>query len=148
MRAPPTPLALDLDLPLPRGAGTAPPPARPAAAATSSATVEQSLRQARSGPGDRFVRAIRDRLGSGDHAGATQLAAAASQVYPRDRRLAALVEIASAQAACDRGDRAAAIAAVRAALTLDADGDEARRVLAALEQGAVVAATLIGDAYR
>ncbi|MBK9033588.1 MAG: hypothetical protein IPL61_20385 [Myxococcales bacterium] len=145
--APPTPMALELDLPAPpRASATSPPPARAASAAT--ATVEQSLRQARSGPGDRFVRAIRERLVAGDHDGAAQLASAASQVYPRDRRLAALVEVAAAQAACGRGDRDQAVAAVRAALTLDPDGDEARRVLAALQQGAPLDATLIGEAYR
>ena len=94
------------------------------------------------------MRAIRERLVVDDAAGAAQLATAAAQVYPRDRRLSALVEIASAQAACARHDRLAAVAAVRAALLLDPDGDEAWRVLAALEQGATLTPALIGDAYR
>ncbi|MEZ4403752.1 MAG: hypothetical protein R3B06_27255 [Kofleriaceae bacterium] len=168
-------LALDLDLPPPppaRGSSwpppvrhptapptlavdAAPPPARPVTkppparrARPDDTTIEQSLRQARSGPGDRFVRAIRDRLASLDHAGASQLAQAASQVYPKDRRLAALVEIAAAQGACVTGDRAAAVAATRAALAHDPDAAEARRILAQLEQGGVVAPDLIGGAYR
>ena len=146
---PSTPLGLELDLPsVPLGAQRTVTPPRAAAPASTTATVEQSLRQARSGPGDRFVRAIRERLVDADAAGAAQLATAAAQVYPRDRRLSALVEIASAQAACTRHDRPAAIASVRAALLLDPDGDEARRVLAALEQGAALAPALIGDAYR
>jgi|JI10StandDraft_1071094.scaffolds.fasta_scaffold13184_2 hypothetical protein len=141
--APPIGLELDLPSPPPRPRPiTARPPAPPVT------TVEQSLRLARSGPGDRFVRAIRERLVDDDAAGAASLATAAAQVYPRDRRLAALCEIAAAQAAVTRGDRAAAIAATRAAIAADPDGDEARRVLAALEQGAALESGLIGEAYR
>ncbi len=145
--APPTPLALELDLPPPpRTGATLPPPVRPAPAPT--ATIEQSLRQARSGPGDRFVRAIRERLADGDHAGASQIATAASQVYPKDRRLAALVEIARAQAACAAGDPDLAVRAVHAALAADADADEAHRLLASLELGVPVTVALISEAYR
>ncbi|MBL8621857.1 MAG: hypothetical protein JNK64_11155 [Myxococcales bacterium] len=149
--APPTPLALELDLPPPpRTGATLPPPVRPAAAPTAAptATIEQSLRQARSGPGDRFVRAIRERLADGDHAGASQIATAASQVYPKDRRLAALVEIARAQAACAAGDRDLAVRAVQAALAADADADEAHRLLGSLELGVPVTVALISEAYR
>jgi hypothetical protein len=140
-------LALELDLPPPpRTGATLPPPVRPAPAPT--ATIEQSLRQARSGPGDRFVRAIRERLADGDHAGASQIATAASQVYPKDRRLAALVEIARAQAACAAGDPDLAVRAVLAALAADADADEAHRLLASLELGVPVTVALISEAYR
>lgn len=131
-----------------RGA-TTPPPVRAASPTTPPpTTIEQSLRQARSGPGDRFVRAIRERLADGDHAGASQVATAASQVYPKDRRLAALVEIARAQAACAAGDRDAAVAAVHAALAADADAEEAHRLLASLELGVPVTVALISEAYR
>ena len=149
LAAPPTPLALDLDLPPPRPGATTPPPVRAASPTTPPpTTIEQSLRQARSGPGDRFVRAIRERLADGDHAGASQVATAASQVYPKDRRLAALVEIARAQAACAAGDRDAAVAAVHAALAADADAEEAHRLLASLELGVPVTVALISEAYR
>jgi hypothetical protein len=149
LTAPRTPLALDLDLPPPRPGATTPPPVRAASPTTPPpTTIEQSLRQARSGPGDRFVRAIRERLADGDHAGASQVATAASQVYPKDRRLAALVEIARAQAACAAGDRDAAVAAVHAALAADADAEEAHRLLASLELGVPVTVALISEAYR
>ena len=117
-------------------------------AARPTATIEQSLRQARSGPGDRFVRAIRERLAEGDPATADQIATAASQVYPKDRRLTALVQLARAQAACARNDREGAVAALQAALTADPDADEARHILASLEQGAPLTIALVGDAYR
>lgn len=140
---PPISLAADPPVAPPRTRpSTAPPPAPPIT------TVEQSLRLARSGPGDRFVRAIRERLAALDAVGAESLAAAASQVYPRDRRLSALREVAQAQAAVSRGDRDGAVASVRAALASDPDGDEARRVLAALEQGALLDPELIAEAYR
>jgi hypothetical protein len=122
---------------------TARPPAPPVT------TVEQSLRLARSGPGDRFVRAIRERLVDDDAAGAASLATAAAQVYPRDRRLAALCEIAAAQAAVTRGDRAAAIAATRAAIA--ARPPTATRpggCSPPSSRGAALESGLIGEAYR
>lgn len=154
------PLALDLDLPPPPPPrpprSSRPPEAPPQPAAITltpavvpaPATVEQSLRQARSGPGDRFVRAVHDRLALADHAGAAQIAAAAHQVYPLDQRLRALIEVAAAQAACAHGDRTAAIAALQTALTIDPDGTEARRALAAVTGAMTVDPTIIQDRFR
>lgn len=151
--------------PPPRAAATAPPPSaltspssldamtlsplpKPAPAGPAPATVEQSLRIARSGPGDRFVRAVHDRLALADHAGAAQIAAAAHQVYPQDVRLSALIEIAAAQAACARGDRAAAVRALEAAIALDPEGAEARLALTLIGGGEHVEPSMIQDRYR
>lgn len=147
------PLTLDLDLPPPAPApraprATLPPPSPPPVAGPTPATIEQSLRTARSGPGDRFVRAVHDRLALADHAGASQLATAAHQVYPLDVRLSALVEIAAAQAACARGDRAAAIAALAAALAIDPDAAEAGQAVTAITNAAALDPSLIQDRYR
>lgn|GEM_PF-3293718 len=152
------PLTLDLDLPpmpperrarpssQPRPALPLPPTAM--TRAPTPATIEQSLRQARSGPGDRFVRAVHDRLALADHAGAAQIAAAAYHVYPRDPRLRALVEVAAAQAACAHGDRATAEAALEAAMSFDPDAAEPGRALALVRNAPTIEPALVQDRYR
>ena len=123
---------------------TAPPASTPA----GPTTVEQSLRQARSGPGDRFVRAVHDRLAAGDHAGAVQVATAAHHVYPTDVRLRALIDVAAALAACTRGDRDGAIAALENAIIADPENAEARGALIAVTGAHAVEPSMVQDRFR
>ncbi len=103
--------------------------AMPTAAGVLPIALDESLAQARSGPGDRFLRQIRERLGVGDHGSAQQIAEAALHLYAGDRRLRGLQHVAMAMAACSRNDRLAAVAALETALSHDPASAEAAQAL-------------------
>ena len=105
--------------------------------------MEESLAAARSGPGDRFVRQIRTRLGQGDHGGAQEVAEAALHLYGSDRRLRGLYHVAAAMAACARADRFAAVAALETALAHDPACLEAATALEQLRRAGTPSAPAI-----
>ena len=115
----------------------------PATTGAAPIAVEESLAQARSGPGDRFVRQIRAKLGAGDHDGAREVAEAALHLYGNDRRLRGLYHVAAAMAACDRADRFGAVAALETALAHDPTCLEAATALDQLRRAAAPSAPAI-----
>ncbi len=117
--------------------------AGPATTGAAPIAVEESLAQARSGPGDRFVKQIRARLGAGDHGGAREVAEAALQVYATDRRVRGLLHVATAMAACVRADRTAAMSELEAALTHDPACLEAATALDQLRRASAPSAPAI-----
>jgi hypothetical protein len=115
----------------------------PASNGAAPIAMEESLAQARSGPGDRFVRQIRARLGQGDHGGAQEIAEAALHLYGTDRRLRGLYHVAAAMAACVRDDRFAAVAALETALAHDPACLEAATALEQLRRAGTPSAPAI-----
>jgi hypothetical protein len=93
--------------------------------------------------GDRFVRRIREHLAKGDHAGAAHVAGAALQLYPDDRSLRALAAVASAMAACARGDRLSAVAALESATASDPSLGEAATALAEIRHAGLPTISII-----
>lgn len=115
----------------------------PANSGHAPIAVESSLAQARSGPGDRFVRQVREKLGAGDHDGAQEVAQAALHLYAGDRRLRGLYHVAAAMAACARADRFGAVAALETALAHDPSCHEAATALDQLRRATVPSAPAI-----
>ena len=97
----------------------------------------------RVGAGDRFARQVRSHIALGDHGSAANLAEAALQLYPDDRKLRSLSAVASAMAACARGDRLGAVSALEAALAADPGNGEAATALAELRHAAVPSVAMI-----
>ncbi len=115
----------------------------PASSGEAPIAVEESLAQARSGPGDRFVRQIRAKLGAGDHGGAREVAEAALHLYGGDRRLRGLYHVAAAMAACTRADRTSALSELETALAHDPACLEAATALEHLRRAGIPSAPAI-----
>jgi hypothetical protein len=105
--------------------------------------MEESLAQARSGPGDRVIRQIRARLAAGDHGGAREVAEAALHIYAADRRLRGLYHVAAAMAAAAREDRLGAVSALETALAHDPTCLEAATALEQLRRAGTPSAPAI-----
>ncbi len=116
---------------------------RPRATSVVQGIVAEVSSGVRVGAGDRFARQVRQHLALGDHALATNLAEAALQLYPDDRRLRGLLAVAAAMAACARGDRGAAVTALETAIAADPNGGEAATALAELRHVAVPSVAMI-----
>jgi hypothetical protein len=110
--------------------------------------VDESLARARTGPGDRFLRQIRERLGAGDHGGAQQIAEAALHVYAGDSRLHGLQQVAAAMAACARNDRHGAVAALERALSHDPASAEAAAALETVRRAVTPTVLAIQRLFR
>jgi hypothetical protein len=85
--------------------------------------------------GAAFERQARSRLGSGDHAAAKEVLAAALHVYPRNRSLRALYHVATALEALDAGQVMLATSQLEAALAHDEGCAEAASALDELRKG-------------